>query len=71
MTGSGAAFIAFLGARDEEVGRRLARALSRDGGGPVRSLRRDVHAEEASCRLHGEGWCLSRRQPATGSGDGA
>jgi protein-L-isoaspartate(D-aspartate) O-methyltransferase len=67
----GAAFIAFLGARDEEVGRRLARVLSRDGGDPVRSLRRDVHAEEASCWLHGEGWCLSRRQPATGSGDGA
>ncbi|BCP52809.1 O-methyltransferase [Kaistia sp. 32K] len=59
----GAAFIAFVGARDEAIGRRLASALSRDGGDPVRSLRRDEHAEEASCWLHGRGWCLSRREP--------
>jgi protein-L-isoaspartate(D-aspartate) O-methyltransferase len=58
----GAAFIAFVGARDEAFGRRLASALSRDGGDPVRSLRRDAHSPEATCWLHGEGWCLSRQE---------
>jgi len=59
----GAAFIAFVGARDAAVGRRLAAALSRDGGEPVRSLRRDEHRPDASCWLHGQGWCLSRLEP--------
>jgi protein-L-isoaspartate(D-aspartate) O-methyltransferase len=59
----GAAFIAFVGARDERVGRRLAAALSRDGGNPVRSLRRDAHDADATCWLHGDGWCLSRLEP--------
>jgi protein-L-isoaspartate(D-aspartate) O-methyltransferase len=59
----GAAFIAFVGARDASVSRRLAKALSRDGGDPVRSLRRDTHGPDATCWLHGEGWCLSRREP--------
>lgn len=61
----GAAFIAFAGARDETVGRRLAAALSRDGGDPVRSLRRDRHREDPSCWLHGDRWCLSRREPVS------
>lgn len=59
----GAAFIAFVGARDEGVSRRLASALSRDAGDPVRSLRRDEHRADASCWLHGDGWCLSRLEP--------
>lgn len=57
----GAQFIPFSGARDAEVSRRLAEALEGDRGVGVRSLRRDVHAEQESCWLHGEGWCFSRR----------
>lgn len=56
-----AGFIHFRGARDQEVDRRLAAALARDWGGSVRSLRRDGHAEDETCWLHGSGWCLSRR----------
>ncbi len=60
-----AAFIDFSGARDPEVSPRLAAALTRDrGGAAVRSLRRAAHTEEESCWLHGEGWCLSRLDPA-------
>ncbi|WP_156911960.1 protein-L-isoaspartate O-methyltransferase family protein [Kaistia adipata] len=59
----GAAFIPFVGARDESVSRRLAAALSRDGGDAVRSLRRDEHRADASCWLHGDRWCLSRLEP--------
>jgi protein-L-isoaspartate(D-aspartate) O-methyltransferase len=34
------------------------------GAREVRSVRRDHHAEDETCWLHGEGWCLSRREPA-------
>lgn len=57
----GAQFIPFSGARDAEFSRRLAEALERDRGKEVRSLRCDAHAENASCWLHGEGWCWSRQ----------
>jgi len=60
----GVAFIDFSGARDEDVSRRLARALRRDQGVAVRSLRRDEHEQEESCWLHGAGWCFSKREPA-------
>lgn len=60
----GAAFIPFLGARDERIGDRLGRALATDRGTPVRSLRRDRHDEDQTCWLHGDGWCLSRLEPA-------
>jgi protein-L-isoaspartate(D-aspartate) O-methyltransferase len=56
-----ASFYEFAGARDSEVSRRLEQALARDRGAGVKSLRRDDHPEEATCWLHGEGWCLSRR----------
>jgi protein-L-isoaspartate(D-aspartate) O-methyltransferase len=56
-------FIGFRGARDPDTGRRLATALARDWGEAVQSLRRDSHAKGRTCWLHGEGWCLSRRQP--------
>jgi protein-L-isoaspartate(D-aspartate) O-methyltransferase len=56
-------FIDFSGARDPDIGRRLAAALARDGGQAVRSLRRDDHAKSRTCWLHGAGWCLSRRAP--------
>ncbi len=59
----GAAFIDFSGARDPETSRRLAAALGADRGASVRSLRRDAHDPDETCWLHGEGWCLSRREP--------
>lgn len=55
-----AGFIPFEGARDPDVGRRLAAALRQDFGAAVKSLRRDSHMETDTCWLHGEGWCLSR-----------
>jgi protein-L-isoaspartate(D-aspartate) O-methyltransferase len=57
-----AAFYEFSGARDAEVSSRLEQALARDRGAGVKSLRRDDHAEEDTCWLHGDGWCLSRRE---------
>ena len=60
-----AGFIHFQGARDQDASRRLAAALVRDWGGSVRSLRRDRHTEDETCWLHGAGWCLSRRRPAS------
>jgi protein-L-isoaspartate(D-aspartate) O-methyltransferase len=59
-----AGFIHFQGARDQDADRRLAAALVRDWGSSVRSLRRDCHAEDETCWLHGAGWCLSRRTNA-------
>jgi protein-L-isoaspartate(D-aspartate) O-methyltransferase len=54
-------FIDFSGARDPNISRRLEAALARDRGRAVQSLRRDHHAKDRTCWLHGEGWCLSRR----------
>lgn len=53
-------FVDFAGARDLAVSTELARALERDGGASVRSLRCDVHVREESCWLHGNSWCFSR-----------
>jgi protein-L-isoaspartate(D-aspartate) O-methyltransferase len=58
-------FIEFAGVRDPEAQRRLKRALGRGNIDAVRSLRRDSHGKDKSCRLHAEGWCLSRLDPAT------
>ena len=55
-------FYEFAGARDAEVGKRLDRAFARDGGAGVKSIRTDGHVEDESCWLHGEGWCVSRRE---------
>ena len=60
----GAAFYEFAGARDADVGDRLQKAFARDRGVGVKSVRCDAHAEDETCWLHGEGWCLSRRDPA-------
>lgn len=57
-------FYEFSGAHDPDVSGRLEQALTRDRGAGVKSLRRDRHAEEDSCWLHGDGWCLSRREAA-------
>jgi protein-L-isoaspartate(D-aspartate) O-methyltransferase len=52
---------ALLGGRDPALQERLRLAYERGGAGEVRSLREDPHAEEASCWLHRDGACLSRR----------
>ena len=56
-------FVDFEGARDPAVSDELARALRRDHGAGVRSLRCDAHDKDESCWLHGSGWCFSRRAP--------
>jgi protein-L-isoaspartate(D-aspartate) O-methyltransferase len=53
-------FVDFGGARDPAVSDELARALHRDGGVSVRSLRCDAHEKDSTCWLHGNGWCFSR-----------
>jgi protein-L-isoaspartate(D-aspartate) O-methyltransferase len=58
---STAFFVDFEGARDERVNAELKKALWRDQGAGVRSLRCDVHDRDKTCWLHGEGWCFSRR----------
>lgn len=64
----GVAFIDFSGARDPEVSDQLSKALQRDQGAPVQSLRCDSHKKEESCWLHGEGWCFSARAPIQAEG---
>jgi protein-L-isoaspartate(D-aspartate) O-methyltransferase len=59
----GVQFIPFSGARDAEVSKQLAAALNRDEGMAVKSLRCDVHEKDETCRLHGDGWCFSTRDP--------
>jgi protein-L-isoaspartate(D-aspartate) O-methyltransferase len=54
-----AGFIEFSGARDPEIGRRLAAAFRRDRGIPVRSLRRAPEEPDETCWLAGDGWWLS------------
>ncbi|MES1245437.1 MAG: protein-L-isoaspartate(D-aspartate) O-methyltransferase [Acidobacteriota bacterium] len=53
-----AMFIPCLGARDEEVARRLAEAFQAGGLKDVRSLRRDAAPDE-TCWVFGRGWWLS------------
>jgi protein-L-isoaspartate(D-aspartate) O-methyltransferase len=55
-------FYDFAGARDAGVSDRLAQAFAQDRGAGVKSVRTDQHAEEPTCWLHGDGWCLSRRE---------
>ena len=56
-------FIAFAGARNAEANLRLKHAFAQRDMDTVKSLRRDAHIENETCWLHGEGWCLSRREP--------
>jgi protein-L-isoaspartate(D-aspartate) O-methyltransferase len=58
---SSAFFVDFEGARDERTNAELRKALQRDQGAGVRSLRCDAHERDQACWLHGEGWCFSRR----------
>lgn len=51
-----------IGGIDADADQRLASALSRmEESDSVRSLRRDAHAAEPTCWLHGDGFCLSTR----------
>jgi protein-L-isoaspartate(D-aspartate) O-methyltransferase len=59
-----AAFYEFSGARDPEVDKRLRDAFAEGRSREVQSLRSDPHDVEKTCWLHGEGWCLSLREPA-------
>ena len=56
---------ALLGGRDAAIQARLRDAYSRERGSrpPVASLRLDAHDKDATCWLHEEKFCLSRRPP--------
>lgn len=54
-------FVDFDGARDPAVSDELLKALKRDEGSSVRSLRLNWHQQDATCWLHGHGWCFSQR----------
>ena len=56
-------FVPCAGARSDEANRLLEAALGRGHWQTVHSLRRDHHALEAQCWLHGEGYCISTRDP--------
>lgn len=57
------AFYPCAGARNDEEQAALGQALTdRTGQQAIRSLRRDQHIEHETCWLHGEGWCLSKRE---------
>jgi protein-L-isoaspartate(D-aspartate) O-methyltransferase len=60
-------FVDFGGARAPAVSSELAKALRRDEGAGVRSLRCDVHPKKESCWLHGNGWCFSREAAIDGA----
>ena len=51
------------GAFDSEADRLLGAALDEYRLVDVRSLRRDDHDSDQSCRLHGRGYCFSTRAP--------
>jgi len=51
----------FSGARDQEIADRLDAAIRRGDMASLKSLRRDAHTQDETCWLHGEGFCLSRR----------
>lgn len=57
-------FIPFIGARDADLDRRLASQIEAGHADLVRSLRRDSHVPDGSCWLHGDGFCLSWRDPS-------
>jgi protein-L-isoaspartate(D-aspartate) O-methyltransferase len=51
------------GARDARHERLLRDAFQRGGTDLVASVRREFHEPDATCWLHGEGFCLSTRVP--------
>ena len=56
-------FIPFTGGRDAVLDARLATAIEGGHGDLVRSLRLDRHVPDGSCWLHGDGFCVSWRDP--------
>jgi len=53
-----------VGMRDPAEALALAGALSDHAGRmALQSLRRDRHDRDETCWLHGNGWCLSKREP--------
>lgn len=59
-------FFPCIGAIDAAADRCLGDALARmPEADSVRSLRREPHAPESECWLHGAGYCLSTRLPRT------
>jgi protein-L-isoaspartate(D-aspartate) O-methyltransferase len=57
------AFYPCAGARSDADEAALGRALDdKVGQAALRSLRRDRHHVDESCWLHGDGWCLSKRE---------
>jgi protein-L-isoaspartate(D-aspartate) O-methyltransferase len=52
----------FAGAREVKNAKRIDAAVRRGDMGAVKSLRREAHDADATCWLHGDGWCLSRRE---------
>lgn len=50
-----------VGVRDDEVNARLGKAMMSGPAqwGAVKRLRRDAHEADATCWLHGAGWCWS------------
>ena len=52
------------GARDVRHERLLRDAFQRGGTGFVASVRRESHGTDATCWMHGDGFCLSTRPPA-------
>jgi protein-L-isoaspartate(D-aspartate) O-methyltransferase len=55
-----AGFYPCFGAIDAEADRLLGEALASNGLTDVHSLRREPHARDESCLLHGVGYCFSR-----------
>ncbi len=52
------------GARNDEEAAALLRAMADPAGQrAIKWLRRDRHDADESCWLHGNGWCLSKREP--------
>jgi protein-L-isoaspartate(D-aspartate) O-methyltransferase len=52
-----------LGCRDENLNLRLREALGKGDWFSAQSLRRDPHEPDASCWLHGDGFCISKAPP--------
>jgi len=55
-----AGFYPCFGAVNSEADRLLGDALAQNGLTEARALRREAHLREASCLLHGAGYCFSR-----------
>jgi len=56
---SGVGIFPCIGAIEREADKRAAASLQRTDYDSITSLRRDSHAQDDSCWLHGEGFCFS------------